>query len=277
MRSLLQVVGVESPAGHMLPEILPQLTQAQVVFRQAQLHLIAAQPGGGKTLLALWYAIQAKIPSLYFSADSDSRTIATRAGAILMEKEVSSIEKMMDSDASVLLEDALADGASHVRFNFDPSPSLQDIEEEIEAWIELHGAPPAAVFVDNLMNVAAAADNEWTAMRDAMSAFHYMAREYESAFIVLHHVSENEKMSKPNYPAPRKALMGKVAALPELVLSVALDAQSNGYKIAVVKNRHGKSDPTAENYITLSAEASHMTLYNSPAELQRARTMRQWQ
>ena len=54
MRSLLQVVGVESPVGHMLPEILPQLTQAQVVFRQAQLHLIAAQPGGGKTLLALW-------------------------------------------------------------------------------------------------------------------------------------------------------------------------------------------------------------------------------
>lgn len=277
MRSLLQVVGVESPAGHMLPEILPQLTGAQVVFRQAQLHLIAAQPGGGKTLLALWYAIQAKIPSLYFSADSDSRTIATRAGAILMEKEVATVEKMMDTEASVLLEDALADGASHVRFNFDPSPSLQDIEEEIEAWIELHGAPPAAVFVDNLMNVAAAADNEWTAMRDAMSAFHYMAREYESAFIVLHHVSENEKMSKPNYPAPRKALMGKVAALPELVLSVALDSGSNAYKIAVVKNRHGKSDPTAENYITLSAEASHMTLYNSPAELQRARTMRQWQ
>ena len=203
MRSLLQVVGVESPVGHMLPEILPQLTQSQVVFRQAQLHLIAAQPGGGKTLLALWYAINSKVPSLYFSADSDSRTIATRAGAILMEKEVAQVEKMMDSDASVLLEDALADGAGHVRFNFDPSPSLEDIEEEIEAWIELHGSAPQAIFVDNLMNVASTSDNEWTALRDAMSAFHYMAREYESAFIVLHHVSENEKMSKPNYPAPR--------------------------------------------------------------------------
>ena len=277
MRSLLQVVGVESPVGHMLPEILPQLTQAQVVFRQAQLHLIAAQPGGGKTLLALWYAINSKVPSLYFSADSDSRTIATRAGAILMEREVAYVEKMMDSEASVLLEDALADGAGHVRFNFDPSPSLEDVEEEIEAWIELHGSAPQAIFVDNLMNVASTSDNEWTALRDAMSAFHYMAREYESAFIVLHHVSENEKMSKPNYPAPRKALMGKVAALPELVLSVALDGQENAYRVAVVKNRHGKADPTAEIYISLSAEASHMTLYNSPSELQRARTVRQWQ
>jgi hypothetical protein len=228
-------------------------------------------------MLALWYAINSKTPSLYFSADSDSRTVASRAGAILMERSVAEIEKMMDSEASVLLEDALADGASHVRFNFDPSPSLQDIEEEIEAWIELHGSAPSAIFIDNLMNVAAVSDNEWTALRDAMSAFHYMAREYESAFIVLHHVSENEKMSKPNYPAPRKALMGKVSALPELVLSVALDANSNNYRVAVVKNRHGKADPTAESYISLAVEPSHMTLYNTGAELQRARTMRQWQ
>ena len=164
-----------------------------------------------------------------------------------------------------------------MRFAFDPAPSLQDIEEEIEAWIELHGSAPAAVYVDNLMNVAAASDNEWTALRDAMSAFHYMAREYESAFIVLHHVSENERMSKPNYPAPRKALMGKVAALPELVLSVALDSGANAYRVAVVKNRHGKADPNAEEYVTLAAEASKMVLYNSSTELFRQRTLSQWQ
>lgn len=277
MRSLLQVVGVESPVGHILPEILPQLTSAQVVFRQAQLHLIAAQPGGGKTMLALWYAITSKTPALYFSADSDSRTIALRAGAILMERSVSDIERMMDSEASVLLEDALADGAGHIRFSFDPSPSLQDIEEEIEAWIELHGTAPTAIYIDNLMNIAAGADNEWTALRDSMSAFHYMAREYESAFIVLHHVSENEKMSKPNFPAPRKALMGKVSALPELVLSVALDSGANSYRVAVVKNRHGKADPNAEEYVTLAAEPSHMLLYNSGADMHKARTARQWQ
>ena len=84
-------------------------------------------------------------------------------------------------------------------------------------------------------------------------------------------------MSKPNFPAPRKALMGKVAALPELVLSVALDSAGQAYRVAVVKNRHGKADPTAENFVTLIAEPSNMTLYDTPAELARARTMRQWQ
>jgi len=276
MRSLLQVVGVESPAGKKLPELLPQLTACSVSFRQAQLHLIAGQPGGGKTLLALWYAIVSKVPGLYISADSDSRTIATRAGAIIMNKVVTDIERIMDSEASVLLEDALSEGAGHIRFSFDPAPSLQDIEEEIEAWIELHGSAPTAVYVDNLMNVASSSDNEWTALRDAMSAFHYMAREYETAFIVLHHVSENEKMSKPNYPAPRKALMGKVAALPELVLSVALDSIANAYRVAVVKNRHGKADPNAEEYVTLAAEASKMILYNTSSDLHRARTVSEW-
>lgn len=276
MRSLLQVVGVESPAGKQLPELLPQLTANSVSFRQAQLHLIAGQPGGGKTLLALWYAVVSKVPGLYISADSDSRTIASRAGAIIMNKTVTDIERIMDSEASVLLEDALAEGAGHIRFSFDPAPSLQDIEEEIEAWIELHGSAPAAVYVDNLMNVASQSDNEWTALRDAMSAFHYMAREYETAFIVLHHVSENEKMSKPNYPAPRKALMGKVAALPELVLSVALDSTANAYRVAVVKNRHGKADPNAEEYVTLAAEASKMILYNTSSDLFRARTLSEW-
>jgi hypothetical protein len=274
MRSLLQVVGVETPAGHALPEILPQLTTSQVVFRQAQLHLIAAQPGGGKTMLALWYAVTSKVPSLYFSADSDSRTIALRAGAILLGKPVSDVEKMMDSEASVLLEDTLADGAKHIRFNFDPAPSLEDVEQEIEAWIELHGAPPSAIYIDNLMNIAAGSDNEWTALRDTMSAFHYMAREYESAFVVLHHVSENEKMSKPNFPAPRKALMGKVSALPELVLSVALDNNGTSYRVAVIKNRHGKADPTAESFLTLAAEPSLMTIYNSFSDLNIDRTRR---
>jgi hypothetical protein len=70
--------------------------------------------------------------------------------------------------------------------------------------------------------------------------------------------------------------MGKVAALPELVLSVALDSASNVYRVAVVKNRHGKADPNAEEYITLAAEASKMTLYNSSTELFRARTLSQW-
>lgn len=275
MRSLLHVVGNESPAGHQLPEILPVLTADGVVFRRAQLHMIAAQPGGGKTMMALWYAVQSKVPTLYFSADSDARTMAVRTAAILMNKTVREVESMMAGGAAALVEDALLEGASHIRFDFDPGPSLQDIEEEIEAYIELYADTPHLIVLDNLLNVTGSNDNEWTAMRDAMSAFHYLARETESAFVVLHHVSEND--SKPNVPAPRKALQGKVSQLPELILSVALDSARNQYKVAVVKNRHGQADPKADEFTVAAVDASRMTLYNGQVEMNKAAHRREYQ
>jgi hypothetical protein len=268
MRSLLHVVGNQSPAGQQLPEILPLLTAEGVVFRRAQLHMIAAQPGGGKTMLALWYAVKSGVPTLYFSADSDARTMTVRTAAILMGKTVREIENLLNSDHAYIVEKALDEGASHIRFDFDPGPSLSDIEEEIHAYVELHADTPHMIVLDNLLNVAGSNDNEWTAMRDAMSAFHYMARETESAFVVLHHVSEND--SKPNVPAPRKSLQGKVSQLPELVLSVALDGTREQYKIATVKNRHGQADPTAENFITVSVDPARMTLYNGSVEKAKA-------
>lgn len=269
MRSLVHVVSNKSPAGQQLPEILPALTQDGILFRRAQLHMIAAQPGGGKTMMALWYAVKSGIPTLYFSADSDARTMTNRTAAILLGKTVREIENMMASEEHKhLVEEALIERAGHIRFDFDPGPSLEDIEEEIKAYIEIYADTPHLVVLDNLLNVAATSDNEWTAMRDAMSAFHYMARETESAFVVLHHVSEND--SKPNVPAPRKALQGKVSQLPELVLSVALDSPREAYKVAVVKNRHGSADPTAEQFSTVAVDPARMTLYNSIVDKNKA-------
>ena len=196
-----------------------------------------------------------------------------RTAAILMGKTVREIETMMASDAAGLVNQALEDGAGHIRFDFDPGPSLQDIEEEIKAYVEIYADTPHMIVLDNLLNVAGSNDNEWTAMRDAMSAFHYMARETESAFVVLHHVSEND--SKPNIPAPRKALQGKVSQLPELVLSVALDGAREQYKVATVKNRHGQADPTAEAFTTLSVDPARMTLYNSIVDKNKADHLRE--
>ena len=71
---------------------------------------------------------------------------------------------------------------------------------------------------------------------------------FNQLVVVLHHVSEND--SKPRYPASRKALMGKVSQLPELILTVALDGDQ--FHIAAVKNRDGVSDPTAESYAVSS-------------------------
>ena len=170
--------------------------------------MVAAAPNAGKSMFALIYAVKAAVPTLFFSADTDTTTVMMRAAAHSSGHNQVTVEQNLSNNSHYY--DKHFDRLGHIKWVFDSSPSLDDIELEIKAYVELYGIAPELIIIDNLMNVAAVSDNEWTALRDAMSAFHYMAREYESAFIVLHHVSENEKMSKPNYPAPRKALMGKV-------------------------------------------------------------------
>lgn len=273
MRSLLQVIRGSSQAGEDLPEILPALTARTVMFRRGQLHVIVGQPGAGKTMFSLWYAVKFGEPALYFNADSDEGTMANRAAAILLETPVSKIKEMRGGEAEVLVEDALLELNRRVRIERDPQPTLDGIYEEVQAYVEVFGNTPAAIFIDNLMNIASVSDNEWTGLRDSMGALHSLARETESAVIALHHASENA--SRPGYPGPMKSVMGKVNQLPEVILSVARDGDN--YHIAAVKNRDGEADPNAESPITVCCDAPTMTLFNSRQELDMARTRRQWQ
>lgn len=272
MRSLLQVVRGTSEAGKDLPEILPSLTDATIRFRHGQLVVIAGQPGRGKTMLALWYAIKCGEPVLYFSADSDEGTMVNRAAAVLTNKTVNEVKAMWDTEAAAILEDELWELNRRVRIDRDPHLTIDGIYEETLAWIELFGRPPAAIFVDNLMNIVSTHENEWTGMRDSVRALHGLARETESAVIALHHVSENE--SRATKPAPMRALMGKLSQLPETILTVALDGDK--YHVCAVKNRDGIGDPNAENPITVYADAPSMSLFDTHKELEMHRTRREW-
>lgn len=272
MRSLLQVTSSSSEAGRDLPDVLPALGAAGIKFRRGQCALIAGQPGGGKTLMALYYAITSGESVLYFSADSDEGTLANRSAAILLNQTVDTIKAMRLGEGEVKVNSALATLNRRLRIQTDASPSLDEITEEVQAYIELYGDTPAIIIVDNLLNVASATDSEWTGLRDSMNFFHSLARDTQSSVVVLHHVSEND--SKPRYPASRKALMGKVSQLPELILTVALDGDQ--FHIAAVKNRDGVSDPTAESYVSVAVDAASMTLFNDHQELSMARTRRDY-
>lgn len=272
MRSLLQVIRGSSQAGEDLPEILPALTAKTIMFRRGQLHVVAGQPGRGKTLFAFWYAVNCGQPVLYFNADSDQGTMANRAGAMLLQAPVKEIKAMRGTEGEVLLEDAIHELTRRVRIEPDPHPTLDGIYEEVQAYVEVFGRCPAAIFVDNLMNIAATSDNEWTGLRDAMGALHSLARETESAVIALHHTSEN--VSRPNYPGPMKSVMGKVNQLPEVILSVARDGDQ--FHIAAVKNRDGEADPNAESPVTVYCDAPTMSLFNSLQDLEMYRTRREW-
>lgn len=272
MRTLGQVLEHQGPAGATLPEILPSLTRRGIRLRRAQVALAAAQPNGGKSLFSLWYAISTQVRCLYLSADTDPHTTMLRAAAIRTGMSIDQVEGLIEKDVSQV-RSALAE-LNATRFSFDPNPGLEDIELTVAAYEEAFGAYPELIVVDNLMNVLSGLDNEWQGMREVMSAMHTLARYTEACVLVLHHVSEND--SKALYPAPRRAIQGKVSQLPELILTLAIEPASGIFRIACVKNRHGVHDASGEDYETVYVDASRMTLYDSQQEMQMAAKRREW-
>jgi KaiC/GvpD/RAD55 family RecA-like ATPase len=281
VRSLLHVVAGRSQAGVALPEILPSLTRATIAVRKGQLHIVTGLPGRGKTLFALWYAINSGVKTLYFSFDSDEGTVSNRSAAILMDRQVSEVAAMREGPEVVEVEDVLSDLQQRIRFDFSAAPTMDDVYEETQAWVEMFGDTPELIVVDNLLNLRGGSDAEFTAMRDNIAGLHGLARETGSAVMVLHHVNASLLTSQStrtriyeDRPAHFGALMGQVSQLPESIYSVCLSG--NQFKIAAVKNRDGLADPSANSYLTVACDPSRMSLYDSVRDMETARTRREW-
>jgi len=211
--------------------------------------MVAAAPNAGKSMFALIYAVKAKVPTLFFSADTDIATVMMRAASHLSGHSQLLVEGNLTSNRHYY--DKHLESMSNIQFVFDSSPSLDDIELEIKAYVELYGVPPELIVVDNLMNVVAESDNEWAGLRAIMVDFHDMARKTEACVMVLHHVSEQTEYGKTNFPPHRRAIHGKVSQLPALILTLGFDPLDGTLKVAPVKNRFGPHTADGSDFATL--------------------------
>lgn len=232
-----------------LPVVWRALENHSIKFRRGQVCMVAAAPNAGKSMFSLIYAIKAKVPTLFFSADTDTTTVMIRAAAHLSQHKQLTVEKNITSHANHY--DEYLAGMNHIQWVFDSSPSLDDIELEIKAYVELYGVSPELIIVDNLMNVAAETDNEWAGLRAIMMEFHDMARKTEACVLVLHHVSEQSEYGSPIMPPARRAIHGKVSQLPAIILTLGYDPSNNILRVAPVKNRFGPHTADARDFATL--------------------------
>ena len=234
--------------------------------------MIAGQPNAGKSLIALWMAVQMKVPTLYISADTDAYTTSIRAAAMITGHQVSSVEEAFRTgEGKDFYTEELA-SINHLQFDFAPSPTLDEVDLAIRAYGEAYGEYPHMIIVDNAMNVVSMTNDEWSGLREIAKAMHHIARETDAAVLLLHHTSENE--GKPDLPPSRKAIQGKISQLPEMILTVALVPHSGEFRIAAVKNRFAKHSATGDHYVTLWADASRMSMYSDRTAQHIADTMR---
>ena len=211
--------------------------------------MVAAAPNAGKSMFALIYAVKAKVPTLFFSADTDTPTVMMRAASHLSGHSQLLVEANLNNSRHYY--DKYLSDMENIQFVFDSSPSLDDIELEVKAYVELYGIPPELIVIDNLMNVVAESDNEWAGLRAIMVEFHDMARKTEACVMVLHHVSEQSEYGKDNKPPARRAIHGKVSQLPALILTLGFDPLDKTLKVAPVKNRFGPHTADGSDFATL--------------------------
>ena len=247
-----------------LPDVWKALSNKQIKFRRGQVCMVAAQPNAGKSMFALVYAIKAQVPTLFFSADTDITTAAMRTAAHITGHNQIMVEQNLDNDPKFY--NIQIQRISHIRWVFDPSPSIDDIELEVKAYVELFGVPPQLIIVDNLSNVVAETDNEWTGLRSIMTEFHHLARSSEACVIVLHHTSEQAEFGRSDFPPPRRAIHGKISQLPSLIVTLAFQASESILRVAAVKNRFGPHSADGSDYVALFVNYATCQIGDSDAQ-----------
>jgi hypothetical protein len=77
---------------------------------------------------------------LFFSADTDTATVMIRTAAAISGHGQLTVE--MNLNKNPRFYDSDLQKADHIQWVFDSSPSLDDIEMEVKAYLELYGVMP---------------------------------------------------------------------------------------------------------------------------------------
>lgn len=255
MRSLDRAVRSIEKGGTAIPMPFRAWTDAHISIRRGEVSMVAGPPGAGKSTVALAIALKSKVPTLYASMDSHESTMAIRSLAMITGAPQSKVEEYMTGDpewASALLKEH----AGHIRWMFDASPTLSDLEDEINVYRELYGDNPHLIVVDNAVDVTHDSGDEFSSLRSLMREVKWWARDTNAAFLILHHTSES---FEGNPCPPRSALHGKIAQVPSLIVTLA-STQPGYMSTAPVKNRYGKADASGRTAVWLEYLPETMTL-----------------
>jgi replicative DNA helicase len=261
----VQAKNQRGDAGKPLPTIFQSFEEAGIFIRQGQFALISAAPGIGKSVLAQTIATKAKVPTYYFSADSDRFEMYCRAAAMLTGWRTEDIGNAILHGKTDTIDATLSE-ANFIRYDFKSSPTPDDIEDELKAYAMVYGMWPRLIVVDNISNLdMGGGATDTAALEEASNFLHDIARESGAAVIALHHVQGT--YNDGNVPVPLSGLRGQIGRVPEVVLTLhnasdQIDIDSGRQIIGVnaVKNRGGKADPAARNVIRLSYIPERMQL-----------------
>lgn len=265
-----QSIDQRGSAGDPLPTAFKTLAAKGTHILRGQLALIVAAPGGAKSAFTLAYALKGRIPTMYFSADSDSFTQATRMLSMELGWPLEKSKQAVRDGrlpAETLTWDVSPDNPDGIpiRLNYSAQPTLDTIKNGLEAYAEVFNEYPALVVIDNITNVvtgvAANDEDPFGGLEVLMDYLHEVARETGAAVVGLHHVKGD--YNDGDKPIPLSGIKGQIGRVPELILSLHRVPSTYGgdsLRVSTLKNRAGVADSSGRSYAELSFEGRTMTI-----------------
>lgn len=249
MLSLVQAASKRGNAGAPLPNMYPALAAREANVNRSQVTLVTGPPSAGKSLLMMNLMVRFKVPTLAMFLDSDPLTVSARFGSIITNEYFSKVKTDIDNYAGAL--ERIKD--LQVVFHGE---SLDDITRQGNAFEARYGAYPSLLVIDNLGNLTSSLGDEWAVLKAYTLELDKLAKEWQCAIIASHHMTDITTCE----PLQRDKILGKVAHYPRLIYSVGFNPENGAYKVAIVKNSSGKSDPQAIDPVVMYADPSRMYL-----------------
>lgn len=228
--------------GRVIEIPFPEINNT-VRFRTTELAVLAAAPGGGKSLLAVNWATRSKDNILYLAQDSP-RSVLERLVALMLNKTTAEVgdqeleywaDMISDQDNLVIKQGANA---------------VQDVEAAIIALTEWWQEPPAVVFIDNLYNLRSENRSgymENTFYADVLPDLVQVGLRHDVGIVGMHHVGRSgdhgKKVGLGNRPLRMSELLFGGEREARHVWGVYHQENSNILTFQVLKQTDGEADP----------------------------------
>lgn len=257
MKTLARVATSPRSAAPSIPSPFRSFETNGVALRAGEVSVIAGQPGAGKSALALAVALNSGARTLYVSADSSDNTQLNRALSALTgyTQGVAEDEAARDPDWAADKLQSL-----NIAWSFDSSPTIETIAQEIRAYTEVMGEPPALIIIDSLYDIGDGLENPWAGLLDSIRQLKRIAQQADAAVLVLHHTSEQKEYANDGKCPSLSSLQGKIGPLPALVLTLKNIEEQRALAVAVVKNRHGQANRDGHATFTLRFDPARMQI-----------------
>ena len=257
MYNIVQSVRVRGVAGNPIPTVFKNLEAIGVQLLRGQEILMASGPGVGKSAIALTLGTGSRASCLYFSADSDAFVQSSRAVAMLTGRTMGEATRIVKTGLSV--EDTATLSGYPIRFRYNASPTLDDIETSMAAYEEVYGDYPELVIVDNLLDVMTSGteENQFAGQQDILAFLNTLARETSACVVVLHHVTGG--FNDADKPIPLSGVKGQLTQIPAVVLTIHRGGPDS-IRVSNVKNRGGRADASGFTFAELRFNGDRMLI-----------------